>query len=331
MAMTETALPPSPARGFRAFSWVMVGLTFAYLVNNYLVVWLEWPGARTGLSEGHSLAFVHVAIYLIGTAGPVALVMRSPDVALRADAERISAIVRFIIRWAFWIVMLVGIADAAVSFLRVEEMLAGLVGTEMADKLNFNANRAPIVHGPLILVALLLAILFRRTLGFHWLGLLVVLAELAIVLSRFIFSYEQAFMGDLVRFWYGALFLFASAFTLVEDGHVRVDVMYAGMKDRTKGFVNAWGSIILGILFCWIILFMGMETKSSSINAPLVSLEVSQSGFGMYVKYLMAGFLGVFAVTMMLQFSAYLLESVADWRGEEGSKLHRHDDELPVH
>jgi len=38
-----------------------------------------------------------------------------------------------------------------------------------------------------------------------------------IVISRFIFSYEQAFMADLVRFWYGALFLFASAYTLLED------------------------------------------------------------------------------------------------------------------
>jgi len=57
--------------------------------------------------------------------------------------------------------------------------------------------------------------LFTRTLGFQWLALLIVIAELAIVFTRFIFSYEQAFMGDLVRFWYAALFLFASAHTLL--------------------------------------------------------------------------------------------------------------------
>jgi hypothetical protein len=48
------------------------------------------------------------------------------------------------------------------------------------------------------------------------------------------------------------------------------------------------------------------------------SLEVTQSGFGMYVKYMMAGFLGVFAVSMMLQFASYLLEGIADRRGEPG-------------
>ena len=50
---------------------------------------------------------------------------------------------------------------------------------------------------------------------------MVVLAEFAIVVSRFVFSYEQAYMGDLVRFWYAALFLFASAYALSHEGHVR--------------------------------------------------------------------------------------------------------------
>ena len=52
-----------------------------------------------------------------------------------------------------------------------------------------------------------------KGLGFIWLALLVVVAEFLIVITRFVFSYEQAFMGDLVRFWYAALFLFASANT----------------------------------------------------------------------------------------------------------------------
>jgi len=40
----------------------------------------------------------------------------------------------------------------------------------------------------------------------------------------------------------------------------------------------------------------------------------------MYVKYLMAGFLGVFAVTMAVQFVSYFLESVADYRDEPGKR-----------
>ena len=39
------------------------------------------------------------------------------------------------------------------------------------------------------------------------------------------------------------------------------------------------------------VMTIGMWSKSASINSPLLSFEVSQSGFGMYVKYLMASFL----------------------------------------
>jgi len=163
--------------------------------------------------------------------------------------------------------------------------------------------------------------IFSRTLGFIWLTLLIVVAELLIVFTRFIFSYEQAFMADLVRFWYAALFLFASAYTLQEEGHVRVDVFYAGFKDKTKGFINAVGSLVLGILVCWVILIEGLGSRSSVINSPMLSYEISQSGFGMYTKYLMAGFLAVFAITMMIQFVSYLMESVADYRNEPGRRI----------
>ncbi len=330
--MSDQALPATTGTlSVRAFAWIMVAATLVYLINNYLIAWQDWPGPASILSGNISVTgLVQVAFYLAAIAIPILYVRRTEMRSLRADSRILSGIVAYIIRAAFWAVLLIGLADMVISFLRVEELLPAVVGPDLADSMNFNKSRAPLVHYPLMVVALLIAAV-TRSLGFHWLAMLVVMAELQIVLSRFIFSYEQAFMGDLVRFWYGALFLFASAYTLYEDGHVRVDVLYAGFSDRMKGRVNAIGSILLGILFCWVIMVMGMGTKSSIINAPLLSYEVSQSGFGMYVKYLMAGFLGVFAISMMVQFCAYLLESVADWRGDPGSRLHAHDDEIPVH
>ena len=56
---------------------------------------------------------------------------------------------------------------------------------------------------------------FYRSLGFIWLALLIVIAEFQIVIARFIFSYEQTFMGDLVRFWYGGHFSYLLAHTLL--------------------------------------------------------------------------------------------------------------------
>ena len=51
-----------------------------------------------------------------------------------------------------------------------------------------------------------------------------------------------------------------------------------------------------------------------------MNFEVSQSGFGMYIKYWMAGYLAVFAISMQIQFVSYLMESSADWRGDPGGR-----------
>jgi TRAP-type mannitol/chloroaromatic compound transport system permease small subunit len=150
---------------------------------------------------------------------------------------------------------------------------------------------------------------------------MVVLAEFLIVIARFIFSYEQTFMGDLVRFWYAALFLLASAQTLVEEGHVRVDVLYAGLTDKTKAKINMMGSLLLGIPLCWVIMWRGLSGKTSLINSPMLNFETSMSGYGMYVKYLMAAFLLMFALTMLIQFSSYVLSSM--------DRIGRSDDHMP--
>ena len=207
-----------------------------------------------------------------------------------------------------------------VSFLRVEGLLAGVVGEDLTKKLGRQQFRGSYLHLPLLGAALVTAA-FTRTLGFIWLSLLIVAAELAIVITRFVFSYEQAFMGDLVRFWYGALFLFASAYTLLQEGHVRVDIFYTNFTARKKGLVNAFGSILLGLSFSWTILLVGMKNKSAMINMPIAKFEVSQSGYGLYVKYWMAGFLAIFAITMAIQFVSYFLDAVADCREEPGKRL----------
>jgi len=315
----------SPAPLVRIFGWTNLALMFAFLANAVLMFYFNWPGLGPlfgGGSGSTGLAAGHVAIYAAALAVVVVYVLTcSRD--LRTEAKTISDANAFFIRACFWTVCLVGISDAVISFIRVEGMLEGMVGNNMAIALGKSDYRGLWVHIPSALLGVLIATR-TRTLGFHWLALLVVVAELLIVFSRFIFSYEQAFMADLVRFWYAALFLFASAYTLLEDGHVRVDVLYAGFRQRARGRVNALGSVLLGMTLCWTVLLIGFWNKSSIIISPILVFETTQTGFGMYVKYFMAGFLGVFGVSMMLQFVSYLFESVADWRNEAGGRPDHH-------
>jgi len=305
----------------RLFGWIMLAMMVVFVVNNFLTFGMGLPGAKIVLGEGASaVSWLQALAYLVLSVITVAFVGKRKDKTLREDSLMISGWNTIFIRSAFWVVLIVGVVDMTISFLRVEGLLEAVVGDSLASDLGKSQFRGLYVHVPLMLFGIVLGFL-TRTLGFTWLTLMIVVAELIIVISRFIFSYEQAFMADLVRYWYGALFLFASAYTLLEEGHVRVDVFYAGFTSKTKGMVNAVGTIFLGLTLCWTILIFGMGGKSSVINSPVFNFEVTQSGFGMYVKYMMAGFLGVFAISMMIQFVAYLLDAVADYREDPGKVM----------
>jgi len=308
-----------------------VALALLFIFNNYLIFWQGWPGVtnlyahlglfglkplRTGLDGGAlTQGIVQLLLYLVPVVLLILMVTRAKSHSLRADADRLTALAAYIVRWGFWSVLLIGLADMVISFLRVEGFLADLVGADLAQDLGRSRFRGENVHFPLMGLSLVIAY-FTRTLGFIWLALLIVVAELQIVVARFVFSYEQAFMADLVRFWYGAMFLFASAYTLLAEGHVRVDILYAGLSERAKAWSNLVGSLLFGIPLCWIILTRGMWGKTNVVNGPMLNYEVTQSGFGLYVKYLMAGFLVVYALSMLIQFVSYCLTSVAVLLGE---------------
>jgi TRAP-type mannitol/chloroaromatic compound transport system permease small subunit len=337
--MTDTtAASPALDSGFirlalRIFALSVVGTGLLFVLNNYLIFWQDWPGLSnlfahqgwfgfealrkplSGLSI--TLGWVQLASYLVLILGIVGFVVTTPQRLLHVEAARLGAIAAYIVRAAFWAVFIVGLGDAIISFLRVEGLLGYFVGADLEKQLGISRIRGAYVHMPLVGLACVIAY-FKKTLGFSWLALLVVVAELQIVIARFVFSYEQAFMGDLVRFWYAGLFLFASAYALVEEGHVRVDVMYAGFGPRGKAWVNILGCLLLGAPLCWVIITLGMWSKAAVINSPILSFETTQAGFGMFVKYLMAGFLAVFAVSMLVQFMNYFLANAAELRDEPG-------------
>ncbi|MCP3687233.1 MAG: TRAP transporter small permease subunit [Gammaproteobacteria bacterium] len=309
----------------RAIAYMMVCGVFLYLFNNYLVYWQGLPGTyemfshygyfgleepsnpldEKQLTQGWTQFFIYLLVLML--AAGYCFVTRSRT--MQQDAVRFSQLAAYIIRVSFWSVCLVGFVDMVISFLRVEDFLEALVGETLTRQLGRPIFRGTYVHYPLIVLSLVIAFRLKKV-SFSWLALMVVLAEFLIVVTRFVFSYEQAYMGDVVRFWYAALFLFASAYTLVEEGHVRVDVLYAGFKLRTRAWFDCIGCALLGIPICWVILMQGMGGRGNSINSPILSFEVSQSGYGMYVKYLMAAFLIVYAVSMLVQFVSYLLFNI---------------------
>ena len=309
----------------RIFSYSILAITLAFLINNVLTVWFEWPGIKKLFSNYGLFGFkklskpledsvltysyIQLFLYFISIALAIFYVLKSIKQTLETDSEILTKFTAYIIRSSFWAVFIVGIADLIVSFMVVEKLVEPIFGETLKIKLVVPAFRITFVHFPLILISFVIGY-FTRSVGFIWLAVLVVASEFFIVLSRFIFEYEQAFQGDLVRFWYSALYLFASAYALMHEGHVRVDVLYTGFSERKKAWTNSIGSLLLGIPLCLITLFLGMGGKASIINGPVISFEITQQGSnGLYLLYLMAVYLAVFATTMLIQFTSYFMGS----------------------
>jgi len=309
----------------RIFSYSILAITFVFLINNVLTIWFDWPGIKQLFSqyglfgfkklskplEGSVLtfSFIQLFFYFISVLLVIFYVFKSINRTLESDAEILTKFTAYIIRSSFWAVLIVGIADAIVSFMVVEKLTGPILGEYLRVKLVIPNFRITYVHFPLILISFIIGY-FTRSVGFIWLAILVVGSEFTIVLSRFIFEYEQAFQGDLVRFWYSALYLFASAYALMHEGHVRVDVLYTGFSERKKAWTNSMGSLVLGIPLCLIVIFLGMSGKASIINGPVTAFEITQQGSnGLYLLYLMAIYLAVFAVSMLIQFTSYFMDS----------------------
>ena len=126
--------------GFRFLAWTIVGSLFAYLLNIYLTFWREWPGAISAFgADGSLAAWLQVLIYLSFVALPLVLVVWYRERTLRQDYEAITAIAAYIARFAFWVVFLIGIVDALISFLRIEGLLEVFVGAEL--------DRPPVADG----------------------------------------------------------------------------------------------------------------------------------------------------------------------------------------
>ncbi len=320
--MSDTTVKRQVVNGVwkRYLGWITISLLAAFLVNNFLNIYFDFEGASGLFKSFSGTAIISLAIYIVSVILAIWQVNRTLSESYRQQANSLHNFNVYFLRGCFFAVLFIGCVDFTLALLRSIDVLKYLVSDPIARALGLGNVVGPYIHVPLIILGFIVA-RFSRTLGWTWLALLIVFAELIIVISRYLFSYEQSFMADLVRYWYAALFLFASAYTLYEEGHVRVDVIYAGLSDKVKAYVNAWGSYLLGVVTMIVVVLIGFNGKTSIINSPLLVFEITNQGInGMFIKYQMAMFLGIFGATMLVQFVVQFFESLADINEEPGKR-----------
>lgn len=87
-----------------------------------------------------------------------------------------------------------------------------------------------------------------------WLTLFMVLLTVVVVILRYFFDYGHIWMQELVTWFHAAVFLLGAAYTLSRDEHVRVDIFYRRVSDRTRAWINIAGTTLLLFPICGVLL-----------------------------------------------------------------------------
>ena len=141
-----------------------------------------------------------------------------------------------------------------------------------------------------------------------WLTLIMVLVTFLIVVLRYAFDTGFIWLQESLTWMHAAVFMLGAAYTLQEDGHVRVDIFYREMSERHKAWVNLLGVLIFLFPLC---VFFIYESYDYVIAAWKIREASRNSGGLPYPAVpLLKSILVLMPLTVMLQGLSMLLRSV---------------------
>lgn len=149
--------------------------------------------------------------------------------------------------------------------------------------------------------------------SFAWLSLGAAVVCFVVVLQRYLLSTTYLWMQDLYVWLNGAMFMAVAGYTLLIDGHVRVDIFYRPASLRRKAVLDLIGVLLFLVPFCAVIWLWGFEYVQRSWQL----YEGSENPGGMQGLFILKSFILVFVVLVGLQGIAMALRSVLVLAGQQ--------------
>ena len=130
-----------------------------------------------------------------------------------------------------------------------------------------------------------------------WLTVVMVLLTFTIVVLRYGFNLGWIWLQESLIYLHVAVFSIAAAWTLQQDGHVRVDIFYASMTSRNRALVNLLGSLFFLVPFCVFILIIALPYVGNSWKL----LETSREAGGLPLVFLLKSLILVMPGLLLFQ------------------------------
>ncbi|MGI9477778.1 MAG: TRAP transporter small permease subunit [Hyphomicrobiaceae bacterium] len=154
-----------------------------------------------------------------------------------------------------------------------------------------------------------------------WLALLMVLVQVVVVVMRYVFGISVLTMQESIWYMHSIIFLVASGYTLLHDGHVRIDIIYGAASERGKAIIDLLGVLIILLPVCIMIWWVSWPYVAAAWKVREGSVEVS----GIQGVYLLKTCMLVFAATLFLQGISQAVKSLFVIAGMDVDDLERHD------
>lgn len=139
-----------------------------------------------------------------------------------------------------------------------------------------------------------------------WLLPAMVLGTLAIVLLRYVLEQGSILLQEAVLYLHGVVFMLGIAYTLKEDAHVRVDLIYSRLGRRGRALVNLAGHVLFLVPVSVAIIAFSMPYVLSSWRI----LEGSSEVGGIPGIFLLKTLIPVAAVLLLIQGLAEIVRCV---------------------
>lgn len=139
-----------------------------------------------------------------------------------------------------------------------------------------------------------------------FLTVMMVLNVFLVVVLRYAFSISFIWMQEMYTWMHGTVFMLAAGYTLLHNGHVRIDVFYRTASPRYRAMVDLLGSIFLMLPLLWVTWDRALPMVQRSWRL----YEKSAEAGGLPGLFLLKTVILVFCVLLALQGISLALRSV---------------------
>lgn len=133
--------------------------------------------------------------------------------------------------------------------------------------------------------------------AFSWCSVGMVFFTFVVVILRYFFGIGFTWLQEISIYLHAMLFMGAGGYTLLRDGHVRVDIFYRPMSARAKAWVDFLGSLLLLLPTVLVIFFQSWPYVADSWRV----LEGSLDSGGIPALFLLKTMIFVYCGTLLLQ------------------------------